>query len=220
LANWSPRKEAITAVAVTYAILFGSAMLGRWQWLAYAGFLYVPVAIAWLRGIDFATYGLFPGEWRKTLRETVLPTAAILVPFALGYWFLANHSPLPLPWYPEFAGTPAELLSFAVSQLLVVGIAEEFFYRGYLQQQLDRVWMPRWRILGATLGPAWLVSCAFFAVGHLADGFNPIRLLTFFPGLWYGWMRARAGNIYPGVFAHAASNLLIAYLQGQSLGGN
>ena len=37
---------------------------------------------------------------------------------------------------------------------------------------------------------------------------NPARLLTFFPALWFGWLRRVTGSIVPAILAHAASNLL------------
>ena len=57
------------------------------------------------------------------------------------------------------------------------------------------------------MGRALVVSAALFAVGHvLVDG-NPIRLAVFFPGLVFGWMRARTGSILPGLLFHAMCNL-------------
>lgn len=219
IARVAPYREALAAVALAYLILAVTSLTGTARWLAYAAFLYLPVLAAWLRGIDFANYGLFWPARRTSAAVGLGVTALVLGLFAAGYWAIVHFTALPVPWYPTLEGEPADLVRFAVSQFLVVAVAEEYFFRGYLQERLEQRWPNRWRLFGAELGPAWLSAAAFFAVGHLADGFNPARLLTFFPGLWYGWFRARTGSIYAGAFAHGASNVLIAYLQGQSLNG-
>ena len=43
-------------------------------------------------------------------------------------------------------------------------------------------------------------------------------LTRFFPGLVFGWMRARSGSILPGVLFHALCNLYIETL-GRSFAG-
>ncbi len=215
IARYTAGREAAIAATLAYAVVFVTGFLGSMRWLSYAAFLYIPVLFAWLRGQDFAHYGLVLGNLRASLLSGLGSSAVLLGAFGLGYWVIANYTELPVPWAPEHSAGILAVLEFAVSQFLVVAIAEEYFYRGYLQSRLDTVWAPRWRILGAKLGPGWLVANLLFAVGHLSEGGDPARLLTFFPGLWFGWCRAYGGNVYPAVFAHAASNIVIAYLQGQ-----
>ena len=219
LARVSPFTEALLALGLAYLVLVTTTLTSTARWLAYAAFLYVPVGASWLRGVDFARYGLFWRDTRTTLLVGGGLTAVILAAFAGGYAALVRFTALPLPWFPGFEGEWAALARFALSQFLVVAVAEEFFFRGYLQERFESRWPSRWRLFGAQVGPAWIVAGACFAVGHLADGFNPARLATFIPGLWYGWCRARTGSIYAGAFAHGASNLVIALLQGQSLAG-
>ncbi len=77
--------------------------------------------------------------------------AAIVFPlFWLGYrLYWGATSPFVLRPPPSLADEIA-------AQLLVVALPEEAFFRGYLQSALDRVFPPRFRVAGATLGPAWL----------------------------------------------------------------
>jgi membrane protease YdiL (CAAX protease family) len=136
-------------------------------------------------------------------------------PFAIGYpmWHGSRH---------DFVlRGPASLLDEVAGQLLVIALPEEAFFRGYLQTALDRAWPPRWRILGATLGVAWIVSAAIFAVGHLlTTPRQPARLAVFFPALLFGWLRARTGGVGAGVAYHAACNMFSATLgRGFGLGG-
>ncbi len=118
-------------------------------------------------------------------------------------------------WHPRHAFSfklPGSLLDDVAGQLFVIALPEEAFFRGYLQSALDRVWTPRWRVLGAQLGAGWLVSAAIFAVGHVLTTPSPSRLAVFFPALVFGFLRARTGGIGAGVAFHAACNLYSATL--------
>lgn len=95
----------------------------------------------------------------------------------------------------------------AATQLLVVAIPEELFFRGYLQGRFDQRWGTSRRLLGASLGPGWLLSAALFALGHVLVDFNPERFAVFVPGLVFGWMRARTGSLAAGALFHALCNV-------------
>lgn len=154
-----------------------------------------------------------PLEPRRMLRESaaalgwvVLLMALIFPFFWVGYrvyWHPAAHFAIRLPpsIFDEIAG-----------QLVVIALPEEAFFRGFLQTELDRAWAPRWRILGADLGPGWLVSAAIFAVGHLLTIRHPARLAVFFPALVFGWLRARTRGVGAPVLFHAACNIFSSAL--------
>jgi membrane protease YdiL (CAAX protease family) len=115
-----------------------------------------------------------------------------------GHWLGLRGAHLQLP--PDF-------LMLALSQLLVVAIPEELFFRGYLLGRFEERWPSRRRFLGAPVGRPLLLSSALFAVGHLLVDFDLQRLTVFFPGLVFGWMRSRAGNLAAGALFHALCNL-------------
>ena len=95
----------------------------------------------------------------------------------------------------------------------MIALPEEAFYRGYLQTALDDAWPPRWTLFGARIGVAIPLSCAVFALGHLATDPSPARLAVFFPALVFAFLRARTGGIGAGVLFHAACNLFVVLLQ-------
>lgn len=101
---------------------------------------------------------------------------------------------------------------FLCVHLGLVALPEEWFFRGYLQARLDQRLGTPWRLMGARLGWGFILASAAFAVLHpiLIPGAH--RLLVFFPGLLFGWLRARTGNIGAAVVVHAASNLLLAII--------
>jgi uncharacterized protein len=145
-------------------------------------------------------------EGLRALAWAALLAAIAFPPFVLGYQYY---------WHPHahFAlRLPASIFDEIAGQLVVIALPEEAFFRGYLMTALDRAWPPRWRILGATLGPAWIVSAAIFAVGHMLTIPHPSRLAVFFPALVFGWLRRRTGGVGAPVVFHAACNVFASTL--------
>lgn len=103
---------------------------------------------------------------------------------------------------------PDGFVVLLLSQILVVAIPEEIFFRGYLMSRFEERWPSRARFLGAAVGRPLLLSSALFAVGHFLVDLAPARLAVFFPALVFGWMRNRAGSIAPGALFHALCNVL------------
>jgi membrane protease YdiL (CAAX protease family) len=94
------------------------------------------------------------------------------------------------------------------SQILVVAVPEELFFRGYLMSRFELRWPSRRRLLGAAVGWPLFVSSLLFAVGHFLVDLAPARLAVFFPALVFGWMRSRSGSIAPAALFHALCNVL------------
>ena len=113
------------------------------------------------------------------------------------------------------------LLNQLPYQLVFVALREEYFFRGVLQPALESD-EPRAHLLGAPFGRGAVVAASLFALAHLDPRApSPERLLTFFPALWFAWLRARTGSIVPAVIAHVLANLLqLACLQawGRAIG--
>jgi len=149
----------------------------------------------------------------RLLRDTgmaLLWAVGLAVVFFPPFYFGALST-----WHPRHAFSfrmPGSLVDEFAGQVFVIALPEEAFFRGYLQSALDFAWPPRWRVLGAVLGPGWLVSAAIFAVGHVLTAPSPARLAVFFPALVFGYLRARTGGIGAGVAFHAACNIYSATL--------
>ena len=54
---------------------------------------------------------------------------------------------------------------------------------------------------------ALVIQAALFALVHFVVDGQPERLAVFFPGLLFGWIRARRGGIGAAILFHALSNL-------------
>lgn len=133
--------------------------------------------------------------------------AVVFPPFVVGFW--AFHQPS----HSFMWALPDDIVSFALSQLVLVGLPEEALFRGYIQTRLTDAWPTTRRILGTDVSvPALVTQAALFAVVHLATEPSLDKLAVFFPGLLFGWMRARRGGIGAGVAFHALSNVLAEIL--------
>jgi len=216
---WRPLgAAAITTIAVTAL-----------SWL-------VPDYAGTLVGLTFlaATWILVLRRDEQAIRAHGLSLAGLLEPVSIDPKRLAREAWRSLLWvllfvaifFPPFwlayerywsvttfaLRLPPSIGDEVLGQVLVTALPEEAFFRGYLQTSLDAAWPPRWRVLGATLGPSWIVTAAIFAVGHLLTIHNPARLAVFFPALLFGWLRARTGGIGASVGFHASCNLFSATL--------
>lgn len=133
--------------------------------------------------------------------------ALIFPPFVVGFWWW--HGPAhPFVWRP-----PDDAASFVLGQLVLVGLPEEAFFRGLVQTRLSDAWPAKVRLLGTEVSiPALVLGAALFACVHLAADPHVNELATFFPGLLFGWMRARRGGIGAAIVLHAASNVFAEIL--------
>jgi membrane protease YdiL (CAAX protease family) len=155
---------------------------------------------------------------------------AFVVGFFLYYGAVCDgHLPLPrltelmaplCGHWPGWAGfhlrLPDGFLVLLLSQVLVVAVPEEVFFRGYLMARFEECWPSRRRLLGAAVGWPLLLSSVLFALGHFAVDLSPLRLAVFFPALVFGWMRARSGSIAAGALFHALCNVLSEVLHGSA----
>ncbi|HET8540745.1 MAG TPA: CPBP family intramembrane glutamic endopeptidase [Anaeromyxobacter sp.] len=91
---------------------------------------------------------------------------------------------------------------------LVAPVAEELFFRGYVQTRLCRRW-GTW--------PGIAVTAALFGLVHFDWIHSPSALVI---GLYLGWLAARSGGIALSVAAHAVNNLLWVVATWAGLGAN
>jgi membrane protease YdiL (CAAX protease family) len=198
--------------AIAVIFLYGPSMAARWS----------------KRPFDYHAAGLrldpLPLNLRVTALAMGLTWPLFFVAFLAFYGFgcKAGAPRLVNEWMETFAPVcarwlgldgatfrlPARFGWLALSQLVVVAVPEELFFRGYLMGRLEERWPSTRRLFGAPVGRALLVSSALFALGHLLVDFDGQRLAVFFPALAFGWMRARTGSIAAGALFHALCNLL------------
>ena len=188
-------RQAFLWWAVAFSAIVAVSLLAPPPWAkvtAVVAFLYLPLAAMRGSGEDTRDYGVTLARWRTAWLGHLLPREPGGPPPGLAFHL---RIPAGYGW------------SNVVDEIFVTALPEEFFYRGWLQARLKRVWPGGARIAGVVVGPAFVVVAALFALGHLAI-FQGSRLLVFFPALLFGWLRERTGTIVGSTLFHAACNIL------------
>ena len=201
-------------------------------------FIYGPVLLCKLRGVDSYGYRLYVPAFRDwvTWRSALLTNAKLLAvglfPWMLAYHLyqslLFGHQPRlgnllryarkaeTTPWLSDLVGgvdpwalLVAHLAVLVAYHLFFVAIPEEFFYRGYLQTRLNELLPRRFLLAGVPFGHGLWIAALFFAFGHSLVELQWWHFATFFPGLLFGLLRERSGGVITGAFLHAACNVIV-----------
>jgi uncharacterized protein len=165
------------------------AVLGQLMWIRVG-----LMAVLSLRSLDDARFGFIPTseEWRIGVQHFLyfLPVGAALA-YLVG---LGEFHPLPLPWW-QFGFL---LVITFLGILWVVSLAEEFFFRAFLQRVIAR---------GAhSEAVGLLAAAALFGLAHLRfRTFPNWRLATVAAalGVFCGLSLLRAGSVRASMVTHA-----------------
>jgi CAAX protease family protein len=222
-------QEALAVWAAAFLTLLAAFALvpAYAKLVATVSFLYFPLWAMDRRGEDYADYGVTLRRVKADLRMFLVFALVVFPLFVLVFAAFFKLLPLlppglrsmltpiqgPISFHPRL---PARFPEWVVDQLFVVALPEEFFYRGFIQTRLRDAWPQGKVFLGARLGPAFWLTAAMFAVGHLAV-FELWRLGVLFPALLFGWMRERSGTVIAPTLFHASANLLEKVLEASFL---
>ena len=194
-----PALEALLVLGVTLPLAVGLRFPTIW-------FL-APFAVISLARRPYHDYGLTLRNC-GTLRFHLAVTLVILggycaAHYAYGRWFLG------LSFEPTI---PPDFPRLVFDQVVIVGLSEEFFFRGYLQTQLNRFFGRPYRFIGARWGVGLIVAAVLFGLCHLVYGdLSRLRVIIF--GLFAGWLRERTDSIAVPATYHGASNILFEIMQ-------
>ena len=166
--------------------------------------LYVPIAIYFKRREPFDFLDRSIPQSLRAIGIFLLFSFAVFPILSLG-----NHVYQAWIWNLHFRALPSAdtLVGLFLSQLLFIALPEEFFFRGYVQARLNQLYAKKWRILGVTCGPAWLLTALIFAVSHSVITIRWWHIFIFFPALAFGWLKEKTGTILAPSLFHAASNI-------------
>ena len=123
-----------------------------------------------------------------------------------GLWLLKFYG-FNLPLRPVLPGNQ-EWISWLFYQFMYVAVAEEVFFRGFLQSNILRLMntvMARRPAL-----QCWasiVMSAACFAVAHMIVQGQIISVLTFLPGLVFGWLFIRTKSLLAPILFHGLANI-------------
>ena len=113
-----------------------------------------------------------------------------------------------------FLGYSAGFMSELLEQILFIGLAEEFFYRGYLMTRLcDWLGDRRGLVLNAVV---FSLAHATFLLTRYGLSEATLTLTsvaqTFLGGVLMGYIYLKSGNIVPGTVLHISMNMYLSRL--------
>jgi membrane protease YdiL (CAAX protease family) len=191
----APRRPLLESVGVLALTL----PLALWQ---SAFWLLVPLAVLYFTRRPFEAYAVRWNLGGLALNLTLV--VVILGGYAVGH-YLFGRFVQGAEFRPRL---PPDLGWLTYRQLLEVALPEEFFFRAYLQTNLNHAWGRPFRLWGADWGWALPMGALVFALCHLFHG-DATQLKVVFFGLFAGWLRERTGSIAGPVLYHAAGNILL-----------
>jgi hypothetical protein len=162
--------------------------------LVFAFFLYFPYCWCALSGSPRETFGLIWKAGRHVFLDVAAVSFMTLLPLtAASLFFFGDRLA-----HPALRSVPAAVLSG-----LAAAVAEETFFRGWVQTMLGFRFSRGWRIV---------LASAFFGLAHLASPYAPFAVLAFFPGLVMGYLRDRHGSVLPAILYHWIGNIWSIWL--------
>ena len=194
----APVAEALLVLAVTLPL----ALAFRYPTLWFL----VPFAVVTLTGRPYERYGLTLND-PGSARFHVITAGVVFGGYALVHYAFA-HLVLGLRFAPS---VPDHFAEFAFDQFLVIGLSEEFFFRGYLQTQLNQCFERDYAVFGVRFGWGMILAAVLFGVCHLVTGdLTRLRVIVF--GLFAGWLRERSETIAVPAAYHGFANVLYEFM--------
>jgi membrane protease YdiL (CAAX protease family) len=133
--------------------------------------------------------------FRVVFEKRAIAQTLIITAFTLS---MLTAVALVWPWDDLPHRRPFDLVLKLIISGLAAAVAEEIFFRGWMQPMLRKRYSAAVSIVAVNLvfAPLHLIAAPYF-----------ISLLTFFPGLIMGWLRERYGNILPSIIFHFLGNV-------------
>jgi uncharacterized protein len=94
-------------------------------------------------------------------------------------------------------------VAIAAALALVIGPAEELFWRGLVQRELQRRYGP---------APAWLLASSVYGAVHLVSGNLTLTGAAGTAGLFWGAIYARQSRLVPVIISHIVWDIWIFLL--------
>jgi hypothetical protein len=133
--------------------------------------------------------------FRVVFEKRAIAQTLIITAFTLS---MLTAVALVWPWDDLPHRRPFDMVLKLIISGLAAAVAEEIFFRGWMQPMLRKRYSATVSIVAVNLvfAPLHLIAAPYF-----------ISLLTFFPGLIMGWLRERYGNILPSIIFHFLGNV-------------
>ena len=193
-----------TQTAVTFLPPINGFKHLHWNWQGCLLSVLWPLLLVRLApGISLASIGVSSRLRRGWLKPSIV---ALFIAMAVPAAFFA-------------LGSRVKLTTEGWIYLSIMpGLAEELVFRGVIQSLLNRAFPKSWHLAGALCGWGLVITAVLFAGANglvavdaqlhprivLHAGIAPLLM-----SLVSGWVRERTDSIWPSVFGHNLSNLVI-----------
>jgi membrane protease YdiL (CAAX protease family) len=194
-----------TAAIMTLRLLLTSSGFGSAWYVGPAVLLAAGLIPTLIKKDEFVSIGLSREQFRHSLTLVVGVCIFVFPALAAGLWLLKLWGmQLPLrPVLPREQG----LAQWLLYQFLYVAVAEEVFFRGYVQRNFLRLIDSFKERPGMLLKfTSIVVSAACFALAHAIVQGEIVSFLTFLPGLILGWIFIRTGSLLAPILFHGLAN--------------
>ena len=196
----------VMIAAVSAIRVLTTSTIASSAWFVAPGILVsaalIPPAITRRR---FVEIGLSIRQVKSTL-PVVCWTCIVVFPAMFGGLWLLKSYGLPLPLLPALL-RGQNWIYWLLYQFMYVAVAEEVFFRGYLQNNILRL-ASKIRDKQASV-EKWIsisISAACFAAAHIIVHGKIILALTFLPGLILGWLFVRTKSLLAPILFHGLAN--------------
>ena len=207
-----PRRWALLWLTLRLVVLndalleiprFGIFQRHHWSWqesLASATWPFVLVAVSSISLCSIGVTSRFRPGWLKP--SLIALAAAVAVPAV--FFLLGSRRRLDAEGW--------------IFLLLMPGLAEELVFRGVFQSLLNEVFGTPWRLGGAHFGWGLIIASILFAASNGLVAVDselhyriviPAAIAPIMLSLVSGWVRERSNSVWPSVFGHNLSNLVI-----------
>jgi len=196
----------VTIAAILAVRLLATSSIFKAAWFVSPGILIAAALIPTvIRRAEFPKIGLNIRQIGPTLLVVCRTCVVVFPALYAGLWLLKSFGlGLPLqPIQPKEQGW----ISWLFYQFMYVAVAEEVFFRGYMQNNILILTNPSkdgqrrlWKWLSIVL------SAACFAVAHIIVFRQIILVLTILPGLILGWLFIRTKSLLAPILFHGLAN--------------
>jgi membrane protease YdiL (CAAX protease family) len=186
-------------------ILTFRSILGYSWFVPPAVFVAAAFIPAIIKGNRFPAIGL---NMKQVSNSLVLLgwTCIVVFPVLFAFFWLMNSYGFGLPLKPVLPQEQSWICWLSY-QFFYVAVAEEVFFRGYLQANILN--LASSMAGGQCRFSEWIsiaVSAACFALAHIIIQGQFISVLTFLPGLVLGWLFVRSGTLLSPILFHGLTN--------------
>lgn len=201
-------ETALVTVAAFLAVrIAGATSVAGFQWLLIPAILVAAALLpTWVARREFPRIGFEHHHVRRTLRTVGVVCITVLPVVLAGVW-IASRLRIAIPLRPTIDGRTG-WLAWLLYQLLYVAVAEELFFRGYVQANLMRL-LARSQVGSRTVQQAIAIaaSAACFALAHVIVQGRAVALLTFLPGLLLAWLFIHTRSLLGPMLFHGLANI-------------